>query len=357
MSPRRIWILLLKELRQGASSFFFIYSLVVPVVLSLLVALVFGDIFAQTPRLGIYDADGSSRLTAALVDHDSVDTTVFDSEEGLEAAVERGTVEVGLSLPAGFDQALQSGGDVNFTAYRWGEAGVRNLLLLESAVGRALTDALGVDLPVSVNAQQVGSANTATWAQRLLPMVLLMSILLGGLLIPASSLIEEKQRRTLVALTVTPTSLLDVYLAKALAGFLISALMGLVILLLNDAFGHQPLLLVTVVAMGAIMSSAIGILMGSLVQSIDALLGLIKALGILLFAPGLLEIFPQVPAWISRLFPTYYMMNPLLEVSQNGAGLRDIAPDLAILAAMVGLLLLVLTRVIERQQQQLALSA
>lgn len=356
MSLRRIWTLLLKELRQGAGNFFFIYALIVPVVLSLLVALVFGDLFAATPRLGIYDADGESRLTQTLLDHESIDTTLYESEEALQEAVERGTVEVGLSLPPGFEGTVQGQGEIAFTTYRWGEAGLRDLLLLESSVGRNFVDTLGVDLPVSVDAEQLGSADTATWGQRLLPLILLMSIMLGGLMIPASSLIDEKQKRTLVALTTTPTSLLDVYAAKMLIGFLISALMGLVILLLNDALGNRPALLILVVTMGALMSSALGIIMGSMVQNVDALMGLLKAVGILLFAPGILELFPQVPGWIAQIFPTYYMLNPLLEVSQNGAGFGDIAVELAILAAIVGVLLLALTRVIERQQEKLALA-
>lgn len=356
MSLRRLWILLQKELRQGASNFFFIYSLVVPIVLSLLVALVFGDLFAQTPRLGIYDASGESRLTRSLQAHESINTTIYASDTALQEAVERGAVEVGLSLPADFEQALQGEEELNFTAYRWGEAGVSNLLLLESAVGRTMVDVLGVELPVGVQSEQLGSADTATWGQRLLPLILLMAIMLGGLLIPASSLIEEKQKRTLVALTTTPTSLLDVYMAKMLVGIVISALMGLVILLLNDALGNRPALLILVVTMGAVMSSAIGIIMGSLVHNVDALLGLLKALGILLFAPGILEMFPQIPQWVGRLFPTYYMLNPLLEVSQKGAALGDIAVDLAILAALVGVLILVLTQVIERQQRRLAVA-
>lgn len=356
MSIRRVFILLWKELRQGANNFFFIYALAVPVVLTLLVALVFGDLFAATPRLGIYDAAGESTLTEALLAHESIDVRLYASDAALQEAVERGAVEVGLSLPEGFVQALQNGEQVDFTAYRWGEAGVRNLLLLQSAVGRTVVDTMGVALPVSVNAQQLGSADTQTWGQRLLPLILLMAIMLGGLMIPASSLIEEKQKRTLVALTTTPASLWEVYLAKMLVGFVISALMGAVILLLNDALGNRPALLLLVVAMGAVMSSALGIIMGSVAQNMDAMLGLLKAVGILLFAPGILALFPQAPDWIARVFPTYYMLNPLLEVSQQGAGFGDIAVELGILAAMVGLLLLALTMVVERQRERLALA-
>lgn len=356
MSVQRVFILLAKELRQGATNFFFIYSLVMPVALSLLVALVFGDLFAQTPRLGIYDADGNGRVTTALVNHDSINTTVYDSEADLEAAVERGTAEFGLSLPAGFDAAMANGEEVKFTSYRWGEASVNSLLLLESAIGRAIVEGLDVLLPVTVDSQQLGNADTATWSQRLLPLIMLMSIMLGGLLIPASSLIEEKQKRTLSAVITTPTTLLDVYLSKAGLGFIISGIMGVVILVMNNAFGDQPLLLLVVVAMGALMASSIGIIMGSLVNDMDALMGVIKAFGIVLFAPGILAMFPSLPDWISRLFPTFYFLNPLLAVSQGGAGLGDIGVDLAVLAAITGVLILGLTKVIERQQRQLALA-
>jgi ABC-2 type transport system permease protein len=252
---------------------------------------------------------------------------------------------------------MANGGEVSFTSYRWGEAGVNSLLLLETAVGRAIVDGTGVEFPVSVNSQQLGNADTATWSQRLLPLILLMSIMLGGLLIPASSLIEEKQKRTLSALTTTPTTLLDIYLSKAGLGFIISGIMGVIILMMNNAFGNQPLLLVTVVAMGALMASSIGVIMGSLVNDMDAFMGVIKAFGIVLFAPGILQMFPSLPDWIGRLFPTYYVLNPLLEVSQNGASLGDIGVELAILAAISGVLILILTRLIERQQEQLALAS
>ncbi len=356
MSAKRIWILFWKEIRHGATNFLFLYSIVMPVLLTLLVALVFGDLFAQTPRLGIVDS-GSSAVTAHLADLDQINTTVFASTEALQAAVERGTVELGIALPVDFDDAVRGGQETDLVIYRWGEAGIRNLILIETAVVRAVVDMSGFDMPVSVVTSQLGSADETTWSQRLLPLILIMAVMLGGLMIPASSLIEEKTRRTLTALTVTPATLLEVYLAKTLLGFIISTLMGVVILLLNNAFGNQPGLLVGVVAMGALMASAIGIIIGSLVNSIDAFMGTLKAFGIILFAPGIVEMFPAIPAWVGRVFPTYYMMNPLLEVSQNGAGFGDVAGELAILAAIVGALLLALVYVIEQQKKSLALAA
>lgn len=361
MDIQRIWILMGKEVRLGATNFMTIYVLVMPVIISLLVALVFGDLFAQTPRLGIYDAGGSERFTQNLLDHPSINTTLYSSDAALQSAVERGTEEAGISLPAGFIEALESGTEeVRYTVYRWGEAGVRNLLLLESTVGRTLVEGGGQgfdQLPVSVVSNQIGSANTLTWSQRLLPLFLIMSIVLGGMWLPAASLIEEREKRTLVALTTTPTSLMDVYLSKTLMGLILSGVMAVIILLLNRAFAGELALLLLVIALGGLMSSVFGVILGSVSKDMDTFMGIIKAAGILLYAPGLLKIFPQVPEWIGRIFPTYYLMNPLLEISQNGAGFAEILLDVAVLAVIIAALLVILSSVIGRQQQQLAMES
>lgn len=355
----RVFTLLKKDVRQGAGNFLMIYVLVMPIVLALLVSLVFGDLFAQTPRLGIYDAGGNESFTQRLLDHDSIDTTLFESDGALQTAVSRGTVEFGLSLPVGFSEGLTEETIVldGVTQYQWGEINARNFLMLESAISRSLIDGMDLELTAQINPEQLGTANTATWAQRLLPLLLVMAVVLGGLFIPASSLVEEKEKGTLVALTSTPTSLFDVYMSKTLLGVIVGALMAVVMLVINQAVGGNIALLLLVIALGALMNAIIGIIMGSYSKNMDSFMGMIKVFGLLLYAPGILDLFPAVPEWVSRIFPTYYIMNPVLEISQNSATLGDIALDLGILVAIVAVLLFAVTRVVERQHQQLALAS
>ena len=268
-----------------------------------------------------------------------------------------GQGEAGVGRPGGLGGALEESAapvpERHF--YTWGEIGVRSAILLDSVVARALVDGTGVELPAQVHPIQLGAANTATWAQRLLPLLLVMAVVLGGLFIPASSLVEEKEKGTRIALTTSPTSLLDVYLSKTLLGLLTGAAMALIILALNRAISGQIGLLLTVIALGALMNAVIGSIMGSLSKDMDSFLAMIKAFGLVLYAPGILQIFPQVPEWISRLFPTFYIVNPVLEISQNGAGFADIALELGILVAIVGGLLFVLARIVQRQRKQLLL--
>jgi ABC-2 type transport system permease protein len=196
-----------------------------------------------------------------------------------------------------------------------------------------------------------------SWTERLLPVIVLMCIIVGGAMVPAASLVDEKVKRTLSALTITPTTLLEVYVAKALLGIGVSVLMGLIVLVLNNAFGGQPVLLVTTLVLGAVASAIFGVLLGSLINEINMLLAVIKASGIVLFAPAIIQIVPEVPQWIARVFPTFYVLNPVLEVSQHNAGLGEIAGDIAILLAIMGAMILALVFVIERQQKQLALAS
>lgn len=354
MNLAKVGILFTKEIRQGASNFFFVYALIMPVILSLLVTVVFGDLFNESPRLGIYDA-GASGVTATLTAESHLLTTLYPDEASLREAVERGAETAGLLLPAGFDSALVAGESPDLTLIYWSESLAKNITIINSAVDQALTQIVAIEPTITLESIRLGdAAEPINWTERLLPLVVLMTIILGGVLVPASSLVDEKQKRTLSALTVTPASLFDVYIAKALLGISISILMGLIVLVLNNAFGGQPALLISVMALAAVASAVFGVLLGSLVKDINVLLAVIKTGGLVLFAPAIIQLVPSIPQWIAQVFPTYYMLNPVIEVSQNNAGLGEIAGDMAVLLAIIGAMVVLLVLIMERQQKQLA---
>ena len=121
--------------------------------------------------------------------------------------------------------------------------------------------------------------------------------------------------------------------------------MGALILVLNRSFGTNPGLLVLTLALAAALASTFGGLAGVLVGNINSLMTLFKSLMLIVYAPGILSFFPKVPGWVAKLFPTYYLFTPVVEVSQNNAGIADIGFELIILTgliiAMMGLIFLV----------------
>ena len=347
MSLRRIGILLGKELWQGPRGFLFIWAVVLPIVLSLVLSLIFGALFSEKPKLGIVD-EGSSQLTALYKGLDSVVYRDYDTVDDIKQAVEEGRVDIGLVLPFGFDEAVINGEKTDITAYVWGESLAKNRTILTVTTTDLLREMSGQEVPVTIETITVGDDEVIPWNDRLLPFIVLMAVFLGGLFLPATSIITEKEQKTINALTVTPASLEDVFVAKGIMALILSLFMGVLVLILNQAFGAQPLLLVMLLAMGAIMAAEVGLICGALLKDVSTLFAVWKTGGILLFGPAIIYMFPQIPQWIGRMFPTYYLLQPIVDISQRSGDWSDIALNVFILIGLdvilIGLVMLVLKR-------------
>ena len=354
MSARRVGVLLVKEFRRGATNFIFIFALVVPIVFSLVLSLLFGSFFSGKPKLGVADLGNSDLVTQAQA-VDSVIVTEYESDEALREAVQSGVVDLGLTLPANFDTAVQTGDSVEIEAYIWGESLMQDRAILGTSIAVWIRTIAGQEKPVEIVTTTLGDG-AVPWQERLLPFVVLITLMIGGIMVPATSLVEEKMKRTLTAVTTTPTSIGEVYLAKGLLGVIIGIVMGVVILAMNRAFGSQPLLLVGLLALGGVMASTFGILLGILLKDINSLFVTIKGIGILLYAPAIVYLFPTLPEWVARIFPTYYIIGPIVDVTQQGATFGDVAPDLAILLAIILLLVGIVAFLSRRGRQGGALA-
>ncbi len=350
MNLRRVGVLLGKEFRLGWRNVFFIFAVVMPVAFTVIISLVFGTVFSGKARLGMVD-EGASALPARAAALASLDTRVYASPEALRAAIADGRLDIGLVLPGGFDERVQAGEQVSLTAFVWGESTVKNRVVAGTAVATLVRDLTGRDAPVEIVTDVVGAEGQLPWEKRLLPIIVMMAILMGGSVVPAALLVEEKQRRTLRALTTTSASLSEVFVAKGLLGWILSILMALVTLLLNRAWGPEPLLLLVALALGAVMAAAIGILMSAFLKDMNMLMSVVKGGGILLYAPGLVYMFPEIPQWIGRIFPTYYLIQPVIEITQHGGGWADVAPELAVMVVLNVILLAVIAVVVRRAPQ------
>jgi len=333
MTLRRVGILLGKELVQGPKNFIFIWAVVAPIVISLIFSLVFGTLLTDKPTLGMV-AEGSSQLITKIRELDSVDSKEYSSVPEIKQAVGSGAVDVGIVIPEEFESFVRQGVEAEITLYVWGESLAKNRTILGIAVVNLIRELTGQEAPFEIEAITLGDEVGIPWSDRLLPLIVLMAVFVGGLFLPATSVINEKEKKTLRALLITPTTIGDVFLAKGLLGIILSLFMGLVILVLNQAFGAEPLLLLIVLALGAIMASELGVLFGAVIKDITTMFAIWKFGGILLFGPALVYMFPQIPEWVGRIFPTYYLIQPIVEISQRGSAWPDIATSVFILVGL-----------------------
>lgn len=349
MSIKRLLALLKKEFFQGPKNFIFIYGIVAPIAISLVVGAVFGVFFGDAPRLGVLD-QGDSRVTEILMEQEGITASRYESLTVLREAVANGALDMGLVLPEGFDTEVESDGDAKATAYVWGQSQAQQRALIQAAFSNAVRDIAGQEPPIDIQTTVLGS-ESLPWEERIVPLVVLMAIVFTGAVLPATSLVDEKEKRTVQALLVTPLGLGEIFLAKGLLGFSLSLVMGLIILTINQAFGSEQALLVLALALGSVMAAQIGLILGMLAKDITSLFAVVKFIGILLYAPALVHLIPGIPEWIGRIFPTYYIIQPVIEISQQGGGWAQVGPELAVLAGLdlllAGLLWLTLRRVRE----------
>lgn len=337
MSIKRTGILLGKEFTQGYKNFYFGFAIIGPIIISLVFSLVFGTFFSEQPKLGVYD-EGNSQVVALMEEANSVNIKHFNSGSELKQATENGSVDMGILLPASFDASVMSGEAVEISAYVWGESLAKNRVVIPAAIADATRQIAGQEVPVTIESVPLGDEEAVPWSDRILPFIVLYAIIIGGTMVPSSSLIEEKQKKTINAVIVSPASITDVFVSKGIMGVILSMVMGTIILVMNQVFGTNPLLLLGVLFLGALMASMIGLLLGTFLKDFNSLTAAMKGLGILLIGPVVIYLFPGIPQWIGKIFPTYYLVDPLVAISQRGEGWSDISLNVFILIGMLVIL-------------------
>lgn len=350
MSFKRIWTLIKAEVLHGPKDVILIMAVVIPVALGLFVNLAFGEIFTDRAKLGIYD-EGESSITSLIRSTDSISVKTYLNEVSLRAAAANGSVDMGIVLPVDFDIILETK-TVNFKAYVWGESPAKSRTVISLALNDALREMTGSELPVKIESVLLGDKSSIPWSDRLLPLTILIAVFFGGTMIPASSLIHEKQHRTLEALNVTPATISDIFAAKGIIGALLAIIMGILTLAISTSFGSSPIALIGILALGAVLAVEIGLLSGAFVKDVNTLFAFWKFGAILLFGPAFIFMFPQIPSWIGYIFPTYYVIRPVTDLTVMGANFSTVFPYVVILGVIIIIMGLVVMNIVKRLSTQ-----
>jgi hypothetical protein len=189
------------------------------------------------PALLLYDG-GSSSLVRLLEDSRNIRLYTYPSEEQMKRVLTHGVApELGLVIPAGFDQALQAGESPRLQGYvlRW--VSDADAETLRGIVESEISALVGQTVPVELDSNRVdllpesgGLGETASFGMAF------VLIMIGVILVP-HLMLEEKQNRTLEVLSLSPASAGHIVTAKALAGIFYCSLGGAVALAVNPCAG------------------------------------------------------------------------------------------------------------------------
>ncbi len=348
MSSIRIFKMVFKDFSVGPRKPFFLWALLMPFALTLVLQFAFGSLFEPKPRLGVVDL-GQSDITAAVQELDGFEVSLVDNADRLIEMVENHDLDAGLILESGFDDALRDGEKPMLEFYMSGESLAMNRIVIAVTTIEMIRNVEGSEAPVQVETAYFGDPGLPI-SIRLVPVIVFYALAMSGIWVPGSSLVEEKEKGTLTAILVTPVKINEVLAAKWLIGFIFAVFLASMTLLLNQAFGPRPHEVLVVVAVAAALTSMIGLLIGVFSKNATMLFTLIKSLGIFLFVPVVFYLFPEWPQWIAKIFPLYWVIEPIWTVSVMGESLIgvwfELLVALAITVALIPVLLLLKKRML-----------
>ena len=165
--------------------------------------------------------------------------------------------------------------------------------------------------------------------------MLVFFLLITESLVLGSLISGEVQSRTVTALLVTPARTGDVLAAKALFGTFLAFGQALLLLIAVQALGQNALLLLTIILLGALMASGIGMITGAAGKDFMGTLFVGMVFLIPMMVPAIASIFPgTASAWV-RVIPSYGVVQGIIGVTAYEKGWAGLTPDLGLIIAWV----------------------
>jgi ABC-2 type transport system permease protein len=87
-------------------------------------------------------------------------------------------------------------------------------------------------------------------------------------------------------------------------------------------------------------------------KDISTLYSAIKGLNLFVYAPGIVQLFPKIPAWVGKIFPTYYVISPIMILTRKGGSWAEVRNDLIILIGFIILFVGLIVCIAKRTHQQ-----
>ena len=367
----------LRRLFRYRPNFFFI--IIFPMLIILLLGATFGSGF--NPAIGIAAEDTGAlgeELVAALEAEKDLKVRRFDNEDDLADGVNRGRVEAGLVVPAGYDTMVRNGDTVILKFFsRPGSFGAQLGATVAAVVSdqsvlvrasryveyegyasqdeaRARAEALSRIIPAmnvrvtrageALFPEELGRFDMGATSQLLL--FVFLTSLTGSV-----ALIETRQLGLSRRMLSTPTPVRTILMGEALGRIAVALLQGVIIMvgsgLLFGVNWGNPVGAGLVLVFFAFVGAGAGMVVGSVFSTEQQAIPIALLAGLGLAAIGgsmvPLEIFPDTMRTIAHFTPHAWGNDAFAELVRRNGSVVDILPDLGILAAFAAVLFTVAT--------------
>ncbi len=365
MHPRAVWAIARKDALDLLLNKSTLGGLLFPILLSLVWLLISKVIGNRATDMLVYNPGGSGVVQAAMAAFPSPEVTQGGSAGEIAAAFgPTGTQKatryaVGLVVPADFDNGLRAGTHPQLRLYLNGDSlNAQTEALVQAAIanyGRALAN---VQPPVDLTTTVINPPSNTNAGVELqgfyAPLALLLSLAVGTTFVP-QLLIEEKEKKTLRMLMVTPASFEDVLLGKLLVVLVYQLILSGVVLAILGAFTGQVALFLLYALLGGCFSLALGLLFGAVFDTVSAAVAVEGPVILIYIIAGIFvgplgQLLSNSPVIrIAKVLPTYYIAEGAYNASQKLGSIGSNMLDMGVVICSAIALLVVSTWVLRRQ--------
>ncbi|KYK33323.1 MAG: hypothetical protein AYK18_04845 [Theionarchaea archaeon DG-70] len=340
MNVSRLFSMTRKDVVMTTRESFFFFMVFIPIIMSIVLSYALATMGTATPSLGIL---GEGEFVDILEEEPSIKVSIVSSEENLRKAVLEGEHDAGLIIPSDSDIAA---GTLPILLIS-GKSLLNERLTIGATLVEAFREGAGVEGVVTIESRLIGTEEFSM-KERFIPFILVYAAMIAAMILSAS-LIEEREFKTLNAVLVTPITPLEVILAKSLYGLFLGMILGILILVLNSSLAGGIHLILFFLILGTLFAVGIGLMAGAVMKDITDLISRMKLLGFFFMIPALVILFPQIPQWIGKFFPTYYFIHPLLVITQKGAGWSDVWWEAVVMIIIDVVVLYATSRVLRKR--------
>jgi len=298
-----IWTIASKDIVDALKNRVVI-SMIIMLSIILLVPKMLPLIFEQPQTvLPVYDM-GDSRLVAELKTTPDISVQKLRSEQELHTAL-CGAVYplIGLRIPADFDQVISTGEKVEFQGtVCWSKR--YQVSELQPKLEEKLSQSLGQPVTIHIEGNIVYPPSDGVLSLSIATINSVLMILMMGIFLVPSLLFEEKETKTMQALLVSPASIGQVVIGKALAGSFYILVTAVMIFAISWAdVIHWGMVILFVIG-GGIFSVAVGLVLGSFYEKQQDMVGWMTALLLLLVGAILVNMLGmELPALVKSILP------------------------------------------------------
>ena len=295
--------------------------------------------FDQDVSVVVYDEGHTNLELNKVTLGDGAQYSFYEASSIQEMEQKMAFKNLGLVLPADFDQVLASGGTPTLSGYIfWADR--FKIADLETKYSQAFSQILGQPVQVAIGQNVIIPGASASGNQSSVTHLMVYFIFWTGLALIPNLMLEEKQTRTIDALLTSPASPGQVVLGKALAGlFYILVIGGLAMALFSVYIVDWGLALSAFLGY-ALLATGLGLAVGSFIQS-QRQLGLWTVVLILVMViPATFYMEPMLKSGIRTIltwFPSSTLASLLRFSCSTGATPAQVYSNLAVSLASIGL--------------------